>query len=307
MRPIVTVTLNPAIDRTAWIGRLEPGATHRTAMSRTAIGGKGINVARTAGQLGAPVLALGIAGEDQARRIEQHLEALGIRARFRAVAGETRNNLKLIEQVDGRMTEINGTGPAVSAEILDLVAADLFEEVAHARPAVVVLSGSLPGGVPVETYARWTRALRASAPETLTIVDASDEPLTRAIAAGPFLVKPNRVEAEQILGRPVGDVEDARRAAAEIGALGPDAVLLSLGAQGAVAALGHASRAFAAEAINADPERPTTTVGAGDAMVARIAVELARRDAGEPVGPAEFFAACQLAVEQAAAHIAGGG
>jgi 1-phosphofructokinase len=307
MRPIVTVTLNPAIDRTAWIARLEPGATHRTAMSRTAIGGKGINVARTAGRLGAPVLALGIAGEDQARHIEEHLEALGIRARFRAVPGETRNNLKLIEQLDGRMTEINGAGPAVGPEILEAVAADLFETVARERPGVVVLSGSLPGGVPVEIYARWTRALREEAPGTLTIVDASDEPLMRAITAGPFLVKPNRAEAAQILGRPVGDGDAARRAAVEIAALGPHAVLLSLGAQGAVAALEGASQAFPAETINADPQRPTTTVGAGDAMVARIAVELARREAGDPMGPGEFFDICRLAVEQAATHIARGG
>ena len=307
MRSIVTVTLNPAIDRTVWIDRLEPGATHRTSMSRAAIGGKGINVARTAGRLGAPAVALGIAGEDQAARIEQHLAARGIRARFLGIEGETRTNLKLIEQADGRMTEINGTGPEVSPEILDALAADLFETVARERPAVVVMAGSLPAGVPVDIYARWTRELSRSAGEVATIVDASDEPLTRAIGAGPFLVKPNRLEAETILGRAIGDGEDACRAALEIVELGPRAVLLSLGADGAVAALGSAAQAFAAGAIDAVPGRLTTTVGAGDAMVARIAVELAGRDPAEPIAPDAFFAACRLAVEQAAAHIATGG
>ena len=307
MRSIVTVTLNPAIDRTVWIDRLEPGATHRTSMSRAAIGGKGINVARTAGRLGAPVVALGIAGEDQAARIEQHLAARGIRARFLGIEGETRTNLKLIEQADGRMTEINGTGPEVGPAILDALAADLFETVARERPAVVVMAGSLPAGVPVDVYARWTRELRGSAGEVATIVDASDEPLTRAIGAGPFLVKPNHLEAETILGRAIGKGEDACRAAREIVELGPQAVLLSLGADGAVAALGSAAEAFPAGAIDAVPGRLTTTVGAGDAMVARIAVELAGRDPAEPVAPDVFFAACRLAVEQAAAHIATGG
>ncbi len=307
MRSIVTVTLNPAIDRTVWIDRLEPGATHRTSMSRAAIGGKGINVARTAGRLGAPVVALGVAGEDQAARIEQHLAARGIRARFVGIEGETRTNLKLIEQTDGRMTEINGTGPEVGPEILDALAADLFETVARERPAVVVMAGSLPAGVPVDIYARWTRELRRSAGEVATIVDASDEPLTRAIGAGPFLVKPNRLEAETILGRAIGGDDDACRAALEIVGRGPRAVLLSLGADGAVAALGSAAQAFAAGAIEAAPGRLTTTVGAGDAMVARLAVELAGRDPAEPIAPDAFFAACRLAVEQAAAHIATGG
>ncbi len=307
MRPIVTVTLNPAIDRTVWIDRLEPGATHRTSMSRATIGGKGINVARTAGRLGAPVIALGIAGEDQATRIEQHLGARGIQARFLGIEGETRTNLKLIEQNDGRMTEINGTGPEVSQEVLEALAADLFETVARERPAVVVMAGSLPAGVPADVYARWTQELRRSAAEVASIVDASDEPLTRAIGAGPFLVKPNRVEAEAILGRAIGDGKDPCRAALEIVELGPRAVLLSLGADGAVAALGTAAQAFRAGAIDAAPGRLMTTVGAGDAMVARIAVELAGRDPAEPITPDTFFTVCRLAVEQAAAHIATGG
>src|SRR4051794_26211933 len=112
-RPVVTVTLNPAIDRTVWVEHLVPGRTHRTADTRASIGGKGINVARTVARLGIPVHALGIAGEDQAHAIERYLGSLGVRARFLATPGETRTNLKLIEQASGRLTEINGSGPVV--------------------------------------------------------------------------------------------------------------------------------------------------------------------------------------------------
>ena len=313
MRAIVTVTVNPAIDRTAWIERLEPGTTHRTATSRASIGGKGINVARTAARLGAPVVALGIAGEDQAARIEQHLASAGIRARFLAVEGETRTNLKLIEQLDGRMTEINGTGPEVSADVLQRLTDELFATVARERPAAVVLAGSLPAGVPADIYARWTHGLRRASGTgdrnrsgAKVIVDASDEPLVLALDAHPFLVKPNRVEAGAILGRAVDGDEDARRAARDLVARGPEAVLLSLGADGAVAAIGEVAEWIPAADVAASAGSLVTTVGAGDAMVARIAVEIARRDPAGAMTPTAFIAACRLAVEQAAAHIATG-
>ena len=71
MQPIATVTLNPAIDRTVWVEALVPGTTIRTADTRATFGGKGINVARGAARIGAPVIALGLAGEDQATPIEE--------------------------------------------------------------------------------------------------------------------------------------------------------------------------------------------------------------------------------------------
>ena len=119
MRRIVTVTLNPAIDRTVWVDALVPGTTVRTADTRASFGGKGINVARGVARIGAPVTALGLAGEDQATTIERHLESLGVAANFIRTPGETRTNLKIIEQVTGRLTEINGSGAQVSSEQIE--------------------------------------------------------------------------------------------------------------------------------------------------------------------------------------------
>lgn len=307
MRPIVTVTLNPAIDRTVWLDRLEPGTTHRTAKTRTMIGGKGINVARTAARLGAPVVALGIAGDDQAELIERHLGSLGIRARFLATPGETRTNLKVIEQDDGRMTEINGSGLDVSADLIERLEAELVAEVDRNGAAAVVLAGSLPPGVDPAVYANWTRRLERAALPVDVLVDASDEALARAVEAGPFLIKPNRVEAAALLGREIPSAEDAQAAAVELTRRGPRGVLLSLGAEGAVGAWDGTAEPIPARPIHALAGRLVSTVGAGDSMVARVAVELSRRGHDERVTATEFFAMCRLAVDEAAGQIAAGG
>ncbi len=303
--PIVTVTLNPAIDRTVWVDRLVPGRTHRSAETRATIGGKGINVARTVSQLAVPVYALGVAGEDQAASIVQHLVSLGVQARFRSTPGETRTNLKVIERESGRLTEINGTGPVVSPELLASLETELLSMVARTEAVAVVLAGSLSAGIDAPVYERWTRHLRRLGLPVRVLVDASDEALARVVEAGPFMVKPNRVEAEGLVGRPIGSIDDAVAAAAEIQRLGPQNVLLSLGSLGAVACSNGETRVLTPRPVGSPVDGLLTTVGAGDAMVARIAVELARFDA-PAVQPSEFFAMCRLAVAQAERHIAVG-
>lgn len=305
MTSIVTVTLNPAIDRTVWLDRLVPGRTHRSSDTRATIGGKGINVARTVSRLASPVVALGIAGEDQSASIEHHLASLGVQARFLATPGETRTNLKVIEQGTGRLTEINGSGPVVSPELVAGLEAELLATVRRTKARTVVLAGSLPLGIDASVYASWTHRLQALDPPVRVLVDASGDALTRAVRAKPFFVKPNRVEAEGLLGRPIGRVEDAVAAAGDIERLGARAVLLSLGSLGAVAATRGETVVIAPRPVGLPHDGLPTTVGAGDAMVARIAVEVAGVDGGE-IEPAEFFAMCRSAVAEAERHIAAG-
>ena len=302
---IVTVTLNPAIDRTVWLDRLVPGRTHRSADTRATIGGKGINVARTVSRLAGPVVALGVAGEDQSASIEQHLASLGVRARFLATPGETRTNLKIVEQGSGRLTEINGTGPVVSPELVAALEAELLATVARTGAKAVVLAGSLPMGVDPSVYARWTRRLQALDPPVRVLVDASGDVLAEAVRAKPFFVKPNRVEAEGLLGRPIGRVEDAVVAAVDIERRGARTVLVSLGGLGAVACSNGETVVIAPRPVGLPHDGLPTTVGAGDAMVARIAVEVAAVEGGE-IEPAAFFAMCRSAVAEAERHIAAG-
>ena len=303
--PVVTVTLNPAIDRTVWVDELIPGTTHRTADTRATFGGKGINVARVVARTGTPVVAMGLAGEDQATAMEHDLETLGVRARFVRVPGETRTNLKIIDQRTGRLTEINGSGPEVKPGLVQALEDELLTAIDADGAAAVVLAGSLPLGVDASVYARWTELLKERSPRVRVLVDASDEALELVVPAAPFLVKPNRDEAESLTKRRIESADDAVGAAREIAARGPEAVLLSLGPSGAVAVWG---RAAAAEVIDGHPHdvpagQLQSTVGAGDAMVARIAVELARRP-DTPVGADEFFAMSRLAVAEAESQIA---
>lgn len=304
MQRVVTVTLNPAIDRTVWVDALVPGTTTRTADTRVTFGGKGINVARGVARIGAPVKALGLAGEDQASSIERHLESLGVPSRFIRTPGETRTNLKIIEQANGRLTEINGSGPEVTSGEVDALERELLSVVDHEDVGVVVLAGSLPMGVDASVYARWTEILRTSQPALRVLADTSDEALERVARARPFLLKPNRVEASALTGRRLETDADAGAAVKQILALGVGSVLVSLGAGGAIAGRGNEVERLPAGSVRVPAGQLQTTVGAGDSMVARIAVELAKLDGAE-VSPEAFFGMCRLAVAEAEAQIGG--
>lgn len=307
MRAVLTVTLNPAFDRTVWLDRLATGETNRALTSSLRVGGKGINVARAVAARGLPAIAVGIAGEDQATPIERALRADGVVARFIRVPGETRTNLKLIERSTGRMTEVNEPGPTVGAADLAAVEAAIIDAIASGDIGAVVMAGSLPQGADAAIYARWVTRIagRDGAPPVL--VDASDAALAAAVAAGPFLVKPNRVEAETLLGWPISDRAAAAEAARDIVRRGPRAVLMSLGADGAVAALDDAVTEIDPQPIRTGDGRLTSTVGAGDAMVARIAGGLVESDTpAGALGAAEFFELCRLAVGAASEQIRGG-
>ncbi len=304
MRRIVTVTLNPAIDRTVWVDALVPGTTVRTADTRASFGGKGINVARVASRIGAPITALGLAGEDQATPLERYLESLGVAAHFIRTPGETRTNLKIIEQANGRLTEINGSGAEVGGEHVDALEREILSVAGQEDVGVLVFAGSLPAGVDASVYARWTQILRDGDPRLRVLFDASDDALGQVARARPFFLKPNRVEAAGLTGKRIETDTDAGEAARQILALGVQGVLLSLGSAGAIAAWGNAVERLPANPIAEPPGHLLSTVGAGDAMVARIAVELAKLD-GADVGRGAFFSMCQLAVAEAEAQIGG--
>jgi 1-phosphofructokinase len=225
-------------------------------------------------------------------------------SRFIRTPGETRTNLKVIEQASGRLTEINGSGPEVSAAQVDELERELLSAVERQRAGVVVFAGSLPLGVDASVYARWTEALRQAWPSLRVLADTSDEALQQVARARPFFLKPNRVEAAALTGRSVDSINDAIEAAREIAGLGARGVLVSLGASGAVAAWGSEVEVLSPSQIEVPPGQLQTTVGAGDAMVARIAVELAHAD-GADIDAGSFVAMCRLAVAEAEAQIGG--
>ncbi|GAA2408955.1 1-phosphofructokinase [Actinomadura vinacea] len=255
---IVTVTLNPSLDRTIEVDVLTRGEMIRARSARLDPGGKGVNVSRAllAGHVtSTAVVTVGGPEGDQLRRL---LAAEGLAVRAVPVAGRTRSNVTIAEP-GGVVTKLNEPGGRLSdaelAEVAEAVAAE------SAAASWVAGCGSLPPGVPDGIYAELCR--RVAAAGIRVAIDSSGPALLAALPARPDLVKPNREELAEAVGRPVDRLADVVEAAHELRARGARGVLVSLGADGAL--LVDDDGVIAGDA---PVERPRSTVGAGDALLA---------------------------------------
>ncbi|GAB6876903.1 1-phosphofructokinase [Thermaerobacter litoralis] len=260
MKPLVaTVTLNPALDRTVAVDRLTVGGTNRVASVRVDPGGKGLNVARVVRRLGLGAVALGFVGEENSHIFHRVLASEAVEDRLVEVPGETRTNLKIVDRHTGTETEINDAGFHVPAKYLEQLLAGL--DAILERCGALVVTGSLPPGVPAEFYARLIS--RANEAGVLTVLDAAGEALLRGIEAGPRVVKPNRAELEEVTGERLPDLEAVHRAATALRTAGAGCVLASLGSEGALLVTPEGSWYGRAQPVAAG-----STTGAGDSMVA---------------------------------------
>ncbi len=267
MRRVVTLTLNPALDRTVMLDDLRPGHVHRARGTRSDAGGKGVNVAACLADWGVPVAATGILGQDNAAPFQALLEAKGIDDRFVWIPGETRTNLKLFDAATGDTTDINLPGLPVTPGTLGTVRAVLRQA---AEPgALVVLAGSLPGGVAPAIYAEIAAELNPRGARLVLV--ASGPALAAALAAPalPFAIKPNRHELEDWAGRALPTLDDVAGAANGLRARGIPLVVVSLGAEGALFASAEGT-----VLAHPPPTQLTSTVGAGDALVAGLVAGL---------------------------------
>lgn len=264
MTTITTVTLNPSLDRTIHVPGFRVGALNRVTEIRLDPGGKGINVSKVCKVLGRQTAALGFLGGAAGERLAGLLRDEQIPSDFISIQGETRTNLKIIDPDTHEETEINEPGPIVTAQeiekLLDRVRAWI------PRTKVLTLSGSIPPGAPDDIYAR---IILESRDQVRIILDAPGAALRAGISARPYLVKPNLDEAQWLLGRTVDSVEDAAAGAREIREMGAEVAVISLGPQGAVLASRDGCFWIQAPAVTVK-----STVGAGDAMVAALAVSM---------------------------------
>lgn len=255
---IVTLTLNPSLDRTIEVDRLTRGAVIRAGRARLDPGGKGVNVSRALLANGTRSRAVLPCGGEDGGRLVRLLAQEGVDVVAVPVTGSTRSNVTLAEP-DGTVTKINEPGGAMSAAELDRLA----DAVLHAAGSAdwVVACGSLPPGVPVDVYA--TLGRRCAAAGIRVAVDTSGPALLAAVAAGAALVKPNREELADAVGRPLHSLRDVVEAAQEMRSWGAGTVLASLGADGAV--LVGPDGVLAGESPQVEPR---STVGAGDSLLA---------------------------------------
>jgi 1-phosphofructokinase len=262
---MLTLTLNPAIDVTVALPSLRPGAVNAALGQERHAAGKGINVAACLADWGAEVTATGLlgAGNDSIFRAlfaEKRIEDRCIR-----IPGETRSNIKLLDRSSGETTDINLPGLAPDEAATEACIA----EVQRARD-IAVLSGSLPQGVAPGIYASLTATL--SARGVRVVADASGAAL-QALLAGPVMphaIKPNRHELEGFAGHALPDAAALLAAARRLVARGVGLVVVSMGGEGALFVT-----AEAALRIHPPAMPVTSSVGAGDAMVAGIVAGLA--------------------------------
>ena len=259
---ITTVTLNPAIDRTAVVPRFTPGIVNRMVSLRSDVGGKGLNVSKCLKSFGCPTTAVGFFGGYTGIWLKERLAALEIPLLAVEIAGENRSNLKILDPEAHRNTDINEPGPVIAPAELAQLLAVLDGHVAAGD--TLILSGSLPGGVPVTLYRDLTARFRAKG--AAAYVDADGESFREAVSAAPELVKPNQEELERFAGRPLPDWASVLDAARGLLDRGIGTVVVSRGGDGAL--LCRRDGVWKAPGLSVPVG---STVGAGDSMVAALA------------------------------------
>lgn len=258
MAKILTLTMNPALDLTVQLGPLQIGQVNRSDAMLSHAAGKGINVAQVLADLGHELTVAGFLGVDNQQPFETLFAKRGFVDEFVRVPGETRSNIKLAEN-SGRITDLNGPGPEVSAQAQQALAARV-EQIAAGFDAVVV-AGSLPRGV----SAQWlkTLLLRLNAMGLKVALDTSGEALRAGLEASPWMIKPNTEELADALDAPIISIAAQAEAAADLRQRGIEHVVISQGSEGV--------HWFSSNvALQALPPKVTvaSTVGAGDSLLA---------------------------------------
>ena len=259
---IFTVTLNPALDKTAQAPNFKLDAVTRITELRQDPGGKGINVSKVIKQLGGESVAWAVLGGNTGRGIKASLEEMGISCRAFEVEGETRTNLKVVDPVDDTHTDVNEPGPVVTDAMLDDMLAQLVAEISEGD--IVVLAGSIARGASDDTYEKWVKACREAGAKVF--LDADGDKLVAGIKGNPFLIKPNEIELGNMLGRTLDTDEKVAEAARELIAQGLDNVVVSMGGAGAMFV--SADRVVKGGSVKVPVG---STVGAGDSVVAALA------------------------------------
>lgn len=256
---VVTVTLNPAVDQTVSVDNFQAGVVNRSRAMRFDAGGKGVNVATFLADYGMQVVVTGFLGEENAKIFERHFARKKIEDRFIRVQGETRVNIKIMDEHNQETTDLNTPGQAPDGNAIHR----LNEQVSVLAEACdwIVLSGNIPPGLPNTFYADLIRSVKRQGRRV--VLDTSGEGLVEGMKAGPWMIKPNIDELSQLVGAELQKLSDVHKAARSLLNDDVQLVVVSMGREGAL---------FVRQADSLLAVPPTvalkSTVGAGDALVA---------------------------------------
>jgi 1-phosphofructokinase family hexose kinase len=280
---IITVTLNPALDKTLQVPNFTPGRRHRTVDQVTMPGGKGVNVARAIKRLGQPVIATGLAGGATGTRIVEALNDEAVLNAFVRIRDESRTNTAVLDPTTALQTEINERGPAVSPQELELFHDKLLYLAKGA--SICVFAGSLPREMDPAVYADLIRDVKRLG--VTTILDTDGEPLRLAMRAEPDIVSPNELEAEELVGQEFNDVEDRAQAVLELSRLGAREAIMTV-RDGCYAHVFDEGQAM--YRVSVPEQEARSRIGSGDAFLAGYVA--ARYSGRVPVECLRYAVAC---------------
>lgn len=254
---IYTLTCNPSLDYIATVKEFQEGVTNRTTEEIIYPGGKGINVSAVLKNLGYESTALGFTAGFTGEELQRLVGQLGIQTRFIPVKhGATRINVKISS---GKETEINGMGPAICKEELQM----LYEQIDTIKTGdMLIIAGSIPAMLPDSLYQEIAERIKDR--DICLVVDTEGEALLKVLPYHPFLIKPNKAELEKIFGVTIEGRDAAVEYARMLQEMGAKNVMVSLGAEGAVC-ITESGGIYQAKAPQG---KLVHSVGAGDAMVA---------------------------------------
>ncbi len=284
-----TITLNPAVDKTYYVRNFTVNGLNRVDRVKVNMGGKGVNVAATAVKCGIHCTAGGFLSGYNGQQISKYVKDAGITADFVHTEGETRINIKVVDTENQTYTDINEVGPEISAADRET----LFTKISDmaAKSDYVYVGGSFHPCLGNDIYKRLIEIIKEKGAKA--VLDADGEALRLGIEAHPDIIKPNQTELESLIGTKIKTVSDVTRAAKALCKNGIETVLVSLGGNGAVAAIG--GRIYRVYALNASVR---STVGAGDSFLCGYLYGLTvTEDAAEALQYAMAFATAKIQTE----------
>lgn len=264
MPKIVTLTVNTAIDLFITVNHLLPGENIVADANQQFASGKGINVAKSIASMQLPVKAMGFVGR-KSLAIFASLNAEFLTTEYTVVAGKTRTNITLFDTHQNQETHIRTTGYSINHT--NLVRLISMLECTLQNKDIVILSGSLPQGVPDDFYKTVIELCHRKC--VLTFLDCSGVALSFGLLGKPYFVKPNQQELEEWVGAKLSNKKQIIAAAQGIIELGVSWVVVSRGEKGIIVL---ANNEVYTAVAKGPLTRPLTTVGCGDAMVAGFAI-----------------------------------
>ena len=295
MKRVLTMTMNPCIDRTIFFSQFRAGETNYVDNIIEEAAGKGINVAIGLAHLHVPVKALGFAYTEDARIVYEKLDAEGIEHAFVHLPGRMRVNQKLFDKSTKEMTECNERGCSVKTEDVERLMEVLRRELSEA--SLLVLCGSVPPGVDLNIYGRMTKMAKDMG--VTVVVDASGKLLLEGIKEKPYLIKPNLDEfvatflSEKCSNDKCADICLASgEVASKLVEDGISYVCISLGKDGMMI-FDKAGR----HSYSAEPADIKSLQGAGDALVAGICKAIYEKEEKKMAEYALKMAASTISLE----------